>query len=248
MRILLINSNTSELVTEKVLAGARLAASPGTELAAVTSSFGPRVIASWSENAIASHATIALAAQHADACDAMVIAVSYDTGLRGARELLAIPVVGMTEAALLTACMLGGRIGMIVFGRHVLPMYQDVVASYGLAGRVAGWRAIESAAPYSPGAHDELDRVIVGEARDLVERDCAEVIVLTGAVMAGVPARLQPQVAVPMLDGISCGVRQAELLASARYPKPRQGSFSHPGRRELVNVGEAIARRYGAGA
>lgn len=246
MRLLLVNSNTSDIVTEKVAAAARSAASPGTEIVPVTGTFGARVIGTRSEHAIAEHSTIALVARHAGGCDAVVIAVSYDTGSRGARELLDIPVVGMTEAGLLTACMLGGRMGAIVFGRRVLPMYQEVVASYGLAGRIAGWRVIESTAAYARGEHAELDREIAAAANDLVQRDFAETVILTGAVMAGVPARLQADVAVPLIDCLVCGVRQAELLARLALPKPRAGSYAAPAGRELVDVDPAIARRFGA--
>lgn len=244
MRILVLNANTSDVVTEKVAAAARAAASPGTEIAAVTGTFGGRVIGTRAEHAIGEHSTLALVARHATGCDAVVIGVSYDTGLRAARELLSIPVVGMTEAGLLTACMLGGTIGVVTFGRRVLPLYKELVAGYGLAGRIAGWRVLESTAAYQRGAHPELDREIVAVAADLVERDGAETILLTGAVMAGVPARLQPDLPVPMVDCVVCGVRQAEMLASLRFPKPRAGSYAAPGRRELVDVDPAIRRAF----
>jgi allantoin racemase len=247
MRLLVVNSNTSEVVTEKISAAARAAASPGTEIVAVTGTFGARVIGTRAEHAIGEHSTIALVARHAAGCDAAVIAVSYDTGLRGARELLAIPVVGMTEAGLLTACMLGGRIGIVTFGKRVLPLYQELVAGYGLAGRIAGWRVLESTAAYGRGAHPELDREIVAAANDLVERDVAETVILTGAVMAGVPARLQARVAVPMIDCLACGVRQAEILVGLGLPKPRAGSYAPPAGRELVEVEAAIARAFGPG-
>lgn len=245
MRILVLNSNTSEVVTEKVAAAARAAASPGTEIVAVTGTFGARVIGTRAEHAIGEHSTVALVSRHAPGCDAVVIGVSYDTGLRAARELLGIPVVGMTEAGLMTACMLGGTIGIVTFGRRVLPLYKELVAGYGLAGRVAGWRVLESTAAYGRGAHPELDREIVAAAGDLVERDGAEVILLTGAVMAGVPARLQRDVPVPMVDCVVCGIRQAEVLASLRFPKPRGGSYAAPTGRELVDVDPAIARAFG---
>jgi allantoin racemase len=246
MRLLLLNANASPVVTAKVEAGARAAAAPGTEIVAVCADDGPRVIGTRAENALAARAAIELAARHAGDCDAVVIAVSYDTGLGGVRELLSIPVIGMTEAALLTACMLGGRIGIVTFGRRVVPMYRELVSSYGLDARIAGWRCIESNAPYQPGAHDQLDRMIVAEALSLVDVEGAETIVLTGAVMAGVPARLQPQVPVPMLDGVTAGVRQAELLVRARYPKPSSGSYALPGAREIVGLDPAVARAFGA--
>ncbi len=246
MRILVVNANTSQIVTEKVAAQARASASPDTEIVAVTGTFGANVIGSRAEHAIGEHSTVALVAQHAPGCDAVVIAVSYDTGLRAARELLAVPVVGMTEAGLLTACMLGGRIGVITFGRRVLPLYHELVAAYGLAARIAGWRVLESTAAYQRGAHDVLDREIVAAARDLIERDGAETVVLTGAVMAGVPARLQPDVPVPLIDCMACAVRQAELLVHLGHPKPSAGSYAPPTDRELVEVDPAIVRAFAA--
>jgi allantoin racemase len=244
MKILLINSNTSQVVTDKVAAGARAVASPGTEILAVCGEFGARVMGTRSEEALGHHSTIALAAKHAAGCDAVVIAVSYDTGLRGVRELLDIPVVGMTEAALLTACMLGGKIGLVTFGARVRPLYEELVASYGLSTRIAGWRTVESVAAYRPGSDDELETLLVRQANELVERDFAETVILTGAVMAGVAARIQSRVAVPVLDGIAAGVPQAELLARARWPKPTRGSYAAPGKRELVNVDAAVAKRF----
>lgn len=246
MRILIVNANTSQIVTDKVAAQARASASAGTEIVAVTGSFGGRVIGTRAEHAIGEHSTIALVSQHAPGCDAVVIGVSYDTGLRGARELLSVPVVGMTEAGLLTACMLGGRIGVISFGRRVLPLYHELVASYGLTARIAGWRVLESTVAYQSGAHEELDRELVAAANDVVERDGAETVVLTGAVMAGVPARLQKDVPVPLIDCMACAVRQAELLVHLGHPKPRAGSYAAPSGRELVNVDAAIAARFAA--
>lgn len=244
MRILVVNANTSQVVTDKVTVQARASASPGTEIVAVTGNFGARVIGTRAEHAIGEHSTLALVSEHAAACDAVLIAVSYDTGLRAARELLPIPVVGLTEAGLLTACMLGGRIGVITFGRRVRPLYDELIAGYGLASRIAGWRTLESTVAYAPGAHDELDREIAAAALGLVEHDMAETIVLTGAVMAGVPARIQHAVPVPVIDCVACGIRQAELLVQLAYPKPSTGSYAPPAGRELVNVAPAISASF----
>jgi allantoin racemase len=240
MRLLLVNSNTSDFVTDRVARAAREVASPSTQIVPVTGCFGARVIATRTELAIAQHATIELLAEHASGCDAVVIAVSYDVALWAAREMLCMPVVGITESALLTACMLGTRIGVIVFGRRVLPLYREHVAQIGLSSRIAGWRAIESSAPYDAGDQSEVDAITIAAARDLVDRDGAEVIVLTGAVMAGVPPRLQPQVDVPLLDGVSCGVRQAEALAALAPIKPRVGSLAPLPVREITGTSPAV--------
>lgn len=244
MRLLLLNPNTSDFVTARVAATAQQCARPGTEVIAVTGPFGARVIGTRAELAIAQHATMEALAQHAGACDAVVLAVSYDTALYAAREMLAIPVVGITEAALLTACMLGTRTGVIMFGKRVLPLYQELATLYGLGQRVTGWRALESAAPYGDGDQSEVDQMIVEAAHDLIERDGCEVIVLAGAVMAGVPSRLQPRVPVPLVEGVSCAVAQAEMLVRQNFPKSRAGSLAALPGRELIGVSPELQARF----
>jgi allantoin racemase len=244
LKLLVVNANTSDFVTGRVAAGARAALRPGDTLEAVTGRFGARVIATRTELAVAEHATVELLAEHAPGFDAAVIAVSYDCALFAAREMLDIPVVGITEAALLTACMLGGRVGAIVFGPRVLSIYQELVQRYGLAARVGAWRAIESNAPYAAGDQGQVDALTVAAARELVEREHCEVVVLTGAVMAGVPVRLQGEVPVPLLDGVSCAVRMAQLLVDTRATKPRVGSYAALPARELIGVSEALRKRF----
>jgi allantoin racemase len=197
----------------------------------VTADFGAAIVATRTEHAIAEHAAVVLAARHGQGCDAVVIAVSYDTGLKAVREMLAVPVVGMTEAALLTACMLGGRIGLISFGRRVWPIYRELVDGYGLSGRIAGFRVLETTSAYRPGATSELDAEVVATARELIEIEGAESIVVLGAVMAGIARRIEDRVPVPVLDGMRCAIPQAELLVRMGLPKPAAGSYAAPGQR-----------------
>src|SRR5215470_10215209 len=174
MRILVLNANTTDFVTQTAAAEGRRVASPGTEIVPVTAEFGAAIVGTRSEHAIAEHAAVTLAARHADGCDAIVIAVSYDTGLKALREMLSIPVVGMTEAALLTACMLGGPIGLISFGKRVWPIYRELIEGYGLARRIAGFRVSENTTAYKPGDYTALDAELVASAADLIEKDGAE--------------------------------------------------------------------------
>ncbi|MGQ0663823.1 MAG: aspartate/glutamate racemase family protein [Pseudomonadota bacterium] len=241
MKILVVNGNTSQTVTDTVAKAAREAASPGTEILAVTARFGARIITSRSENAIAAHAVLERMAQHARDCDAALIAVSFDTALDAARQLLPIPVVGMTEASMLTACMLGGKFGMVVFGRRCAPMYAELIECHGLAARLAGLTAIEASATSVYSDPGSVMAEIAATADRLVDRDGAETVVLAGAAMAGMAPALQPKIRVPVLDGIACGIRQAEVLVRLRAPKPTAGSYAHPSPKELVGVDPALA-------
>jgi len=241
MRILLLNGNTTAFVTDTAVAEARRVASPGTEIVPATARRGPRIIGTRFENALAQREMIALAAAHANEIDALLIAVSYDTALPALREVLPVPVIGMTEAALVTAHMTGGRIGLVTLGVRVQPVYRELIAGYGLAGRTVGWRTVESAKAYSPGDTGELDAMVTQACLDLVALDMAEVIVLLGAVMAGAPRRIQDQIPVPLIEGIASGIAQAELLVRLALPKPRVGSYALPGRRQLDGLEPEIS-------
>lgn len=243
MKLLVINANTSAAITAKVEAAARAAADAETEIVAVTADFGARVISTRSENAIAMHAAVELGARHHAGCDAVVVAVSLDTGAAALRELLPIPVVGMTEAACLMACTVGGRFGVVTLGTRVVPLYAELVASVGLERRLAGVRAVD----IQTRDYDDVERVdeaVAGLAQALIAEDGAEAIVLAGAAIAGRHALLAPRVPVPVLDGVSCGVELAQVLARLKPAKPRTGSYAAPGAKVLVKVDESLKRLF----
>ncbi len=244
MKLLVVNANTSPQVTELVVTEARRAASPGTEIVSATGRFGARIISTRAENAIAQHALVELVAEHHRGCDAVLIGVSYDTGLAAARELLPIPVVGMTEAALHTACLIGGRFGMITFDRRSEAAYREIVASCGLAGRMGALRSIQAQATDMYRDPAIVEAKVVEAAQLLVEQDNVDAIIISGAAMAGMPRRVQDRIAVPTIDGVNCGTRLAEMLAAMKLPKPRSGSYAAVPAKELVDVAPAIAALY----
>ena len=63
MRLLVANANTTQAITDACAAAARHAAAPGTEIIPATPRFGPAVISTRAENAIASHALLELLAE-----------------------------------------------------------------------------------------------------------------------------------------------------------------------------------------
>ena len=68
MRLLVLNPNTSEFVTQRVALQARRVAQPGTDIVAATGAFGARIITTRTEQSIAEHATLDALARHADGC------------------------------------------------------------------------------------------------------------------------------------------------------------------------------------
>jgi allantoin racemase len=241
LRLLLVNPNTTKEVTGLCERAALAAAAPGTEIRPLTGRFGARVINSRTENAVAAHAMLDLLAEHAGGADAVLLAVSYDTALLAARELLDVPVVGMTEASMLAACTLGTRFGLVTFGTPAV--YRELVALYGLTTRLAGIRPIEASAVDAYSNPAAVDALVAEAATRLVAETEAEVVVLCGAAMAGMPARIAPSVPVPVIDGIASGVGLCEMLVRLRPAKARSGSLAHPGPRPTIGLSPALEAR-----
>ena len=241
MRILLANANTTEAITALCAAAARAAASPGTEILPATPRFGPAVISTRAENAIASHAVLDLLAGHAtgeDRVDAVVLAVSHDTALEAARQLMPCPVLGMTEAACLTACMLGARFGLVTLGG--VEMYRELMARHGLATRCAGLEGVDATPPQAL-ADPEGVAAKVGAAIARLVAQGADSVVLGGAALAGMEERLRRDAPVPLLEGVACGVRLAEILVRMAPGKPATGSMAAPRGRGSIGLSPALA-------
>jgi allantoin racemase len=213
MKLLLVNGNRTEAVTERALRVARHAASAGTTVTGVTARFGADYVRSRAEEAIAAHAVLDALAQHAGTFDAAALAISLDSGLLAARQLLPVPVVGMTEAALYLACQLAERIGVLTTGAEARPLYVDLIRRYGLEPRIAELRTLDTSKHADPLQPQDLTDRLRAEALALAEDPGIGCIVLCGAVYAGLAAELAAAVPVPILDCISAAVAQAEVLA-----------------------------------
>jgi allantoin racemase len=242
MRLLVANANTTEAITALCAEAARAAAAPGTGIIPATPRFGPAVIATRVENVIAGHGLLSLLAEHAGQVDAVVLAVSHDTALEAARQLMPCPVVGMTEAACFMACLVGGRFGLVTFGG--VETYRERIAQHGLAGRCASLVGVEATPQEAVADREGVQRkVLAGIGRATAEG--ADAVILGGAALAGMAARLQEASPVPLLDGIACAVKLAEALVALGLPKPRTGSFAAPQGRGSLGLDAPLARLLG---
>ncbi len=244
VKLLVVNGNTTEAITRRIADVAQGAASPGTEIVGVGAPFGARVVGTRAEETIAAHAVLEAAAQHHAGCDAVIVAISTDAGAAAARELLPIPVIGITEAALLTACTVGGAFGVLTFGARAVAWSRELVGRYGLTARMAAIEGLETppAAFADPGSF--VTPLQAGVERLVAQG--ADSIVIAGAAFAGSCGALQPHVAVPLLDGVACAVGLAEMVVRLKLPKPRAGSYAAVPPRDLAGVGAAIQALFGA--
>ena len=236
MKILFANPNTTAAVTDRIAAIARAAASPGTEVVAVTASYGVPYIATRADAVIGGRIALELLAEHAAGCDAAVIAAFADPGIGGARELLPIPVIGMAEAAMLTACMLGRRFSIVTFATAMGPWYRECVDYNGLSARLASIRCVPGGFRDINTVAEEKADVLLQACLAAVEQDEADVVILGGAPLAGMAATVADRVPVPLVDGVAAAMRQAEVLAALKPRKATAGTFRTPDPKLITGV------------
>jgi allantoin racemase len=243
MKLLLINPNITEAMTASMLAEARLFASPGTEVTAVTAAFGTQYVENRAEAAIAGHAVLDALASHMAGQDAAIVSAFGDPGLAAAREFADIPIFGIEESALLTAWTLGRRIAIVCLTPRLRRWYIECAEEHGLAARLVSVRALDLPIPDITQAKEQFRARLLGQCRLAVENDDAEVIIFGGGPIAGLAREATVEIPVPVLDGVSCAVRLAEAVTGLCLRPPTRGTFARPSPKPAKGLSEALLRR-----
>ncbi|WP_198804819.1 aspartate/glutamate racemase family protein [Leptolyngbya sp. BL0902] len=227
MKLLLVNSNSTEAVTDRMVAVARTVAAPKTTITGLTAAGTPVIRTHWEFATAAVETVVALKAQAHDH-DAAIIGCFGDPGLKAARHELSIPVVGMAEAAMLSAHLLGGSYSIVTFGPHNAVTIADLARHYGLHTRLASVRI----APVSHAAMlaDPTQAITACRTagQQALDHDGADVLILGGGPVTGMASQIAAELGVPVLDGIACATKLAESLVACGYTTTRRGLY-HPG-------------------
>jgi len=242
MRLLVINPNTSESVSRLIREEAERAASPGTALTVLTAGFGVAYIETRFEALIGAYAAANLAAEHWHGHDAVIIAAFGDPGVRGIREALDVPVMGLAEAALMSACLLGQRFAIVAISRRITAWYRECVEHNGLIGRLASIRSLDQPLRDIGRVQDDHARQLKGLCDAAVDEDGADVIILGGAPLAGLARAIKAELSVPVVDGVSSAVRHAETLVDLGAGVAESGSFAPPPAKPNVGLSDPMQR------
>lgn len=242
MRLLLLNPNTSTGVTELIERAGRAVAAPQTQITAMTADRGVPYIATRAEAVIGGAVALEILAEvHAD-YDAVVIAAFGDPGLGGARELFPLPVIGLAEAGMLTACMLGRRFSIVTFAQALTPWYEECVDWHGLRDRCGGVNSLDGAFATIDAVQEEKENLLIDLAHQAIARDGSDVVILAGAPLAGLADKIADRVPVPVVDCVAAAVKQAETLAALKPRKATTGTFRRPSAKPSKGLAPALGR------
>jgi allantoin racemase len=243
MRILILNPNTTEAVTRLMVEAGHAVAAVGTELVPMTAPRGFPYISTRTEAQIGGALVLEMLADAHRSVDGAILAAFGDPGLAGARELFDIPVVGVSEAAMLTACMLGQRFVIVTFARALSGWYRDCVEMHGLESRCAGIFALDKAFSSIEEVQNENLDPLVGLANQAVAEMGADVMIFAGAPLAGLSNKVRHRIPVPIVDPVAAAVKQAEALIALRPQKAVAGSSQRPAAKPSIGLPPLLANR-----
>lgn len=145
--------------------------------------------------------------------DAAVIGCFYDPILRAAREVSKKMVVAApAEASLHIAATLGENISIIVGRRKWIPEMKENVHKYGFGDKLASFKSLDMGVHDFQKDHQETARRIQQAAREAVEQDGANVVILGCTMEFGFYRKVQEELGVPVIDASLAPLKYAEFL------------------------------------
>jgi len=245
MRILFINPNTSQEFTDRIQDIIRQFSLPTTEAVAMTPASGPRSIESIYDELLSSPGTLELAISELDNFDAFVIACYSDhPTVYALREITDKPVLGIAEASMYLACMIGYKFSVVTTNDEWKPLLWDAVHHYGLTARCASVRTTGMAVLDLEGGEADTFSLILEGARQAIDEDGAEVICLGCAGMAGLDKQLEAALGVPVIDGGVGALKLLEGIVGYGLRTSKRLAYAVPGRKELVNMPDIFNKPY----
>jgi allantoin racemase len=228
MHIRVINPNTTASMTALIEASARAVAGPGIRLDAVTARMGPASIESHYDEALAVPGVLDCVADgERSGVDGYVLACFGDPGLDAARELARGPVIGIAEAAMHAATLVGRGFSVVTTLPRTRGRAWDLAARYVAAGACRGVYACDI--PVLDLESDPAVRKRVVElGREALERDDSDVIVLGCAGMADLCAALSAELGVPVIDGVAAATLLVRSLVTMGLDTSPRGEYAPP--------------------
>ena len=234
MRIFVINPNTSESVTAHIRHELEKIKRPDTELTVVNPEHGPVSIESVYDEALATPPTLELVRQaNQEGYDAIVLACFSDPGLDAAKEISEIPVIGIEEATLHVAAMLGHKFSITTTGRNRVPTREIHVRLRNVETAYASALVMDMPVLEMDAQPEKAKARILALAREAIKAQGAEVIILGCAGLAGYAEDIERELGVVVLDPSSVGLKIAEAIVDLGLSHSKVGRFAQPPAKEI---------------
>jgi allantoin racemase len=231
---MVINPNTSTSMTEHLRQELEKIKRADTELTVTCPTVGPVTIESAYDEAMAVPPTLELVRRaNREGYDGVILACFSDPGIHAAKEISDIPVVGIQEASLHVAAMLGYKFSILTPLARRIPHKHEEVRRYRLEDSLASVRALGMTVAETDADPRRTKQRILEVAARAAEEDGAEVMILGCAGMAGYAAEVERELGVVVLDPSAVALKLCEALIDAGLRHSKRALFARPPEKEF---------------
>jgi len=228
MNILVLNPNTSKLVTQKIEKIVQRIARPDVNAVVTQIEAGPESLESYFDEAQAGPFIIQSVIAAQDKYDSVLLAAFCDPCIESLKEISDIPVYGMEEVVFAAALLLGNKFGILTEKKHKEAVKVQHVRKMGLENRFAAVKALDMGVVEIAQHPERVKERAIAIAKDMVYKNGAEVIIMGCASMTGYHEELAEEIGVPFLDPVITSYKLVEALTDAGLRISKIGLFAKP--------------------
>lgn len=210
MNIMIINPNSNEEFTHNIQTCAKEYAKEKYNVQTVKTEGAPPFIDTFTDRAQAASGMLEIVRKYEKEVDGFVIACHCDPNLDAIKEMTSKVVVGIGEASMKMATMIGNSFSVVCTGKESVQIKRMMVQKYQLTKTLASIRY-----PHQIMEQASVEEKLMQAAIEAVQEDDAQVIVLGVTGFQGLSKKIKEQVKVPVLDGLECALILASGMIEA---------------------------------
>ena len=228
-KILIINPNSSQQMTDDIRHTVSYAQSDRVSIDVVRMEKSPFVLECFSDYTMAGAQVISylngLKGQSPFPYDGVLLACMGDPCLYGVKEACPVPLVGIAEAGIAMATLCGAKFSILASSAKAKPMMESMLQQYGMNDRMASVETFDLPIEDFMKDRDLLCRK-VKETADSASAKGAEVLLLGCAGMTMISDVLDGLTDIPAIDPIKAGVESLLAMLRGGFKISRAGLYA----------------------
>ncbi len=228
MNIVLINPNTTESMTMRMHEVVTPFLGDQVRLTPITAAFGMASIEGYFDEAFVVPPMVELLKPIAGEIDGVVVGCFDDTGVDALRAMLNVPVIGICQAAMLSASMVATGFSVVTTLPRSVPVIEELALRYGMERRCRRVRAADLPVLALEEEGSDAREKIRAEVERAAAEDRCEAVILGCAGMTDLPVWLARETGVPVIDGVVAGVKMMEALIGSGITTSKLGAYATP--------------------
>ena len=214
MKILLINPNTSSMITKQMVDIARGHANPYWEIKGITAPYGSPLITDESSLNGSSKAVLSILKKIDYDIDGVIISAFGDPGLENAKKFTSIPCVGLSESSMLVASQNGRRFSVATTTPKLKSSIEERANLLGVSNYLASIRITTSDPVLIMSDHVQLIEELRIAIMKCIVEDFADAVIIGGGPLASTAKDLKQFFDIPIIEPIPEAVRYLSRIIS----------------------------------